>query len=74
MALTPNLTPLDRRVLEAVRRPARAASVTWGIYGASRQEFDRVDPARLDEVVAILRGLEHLGLVKRKAGGWWVAT
>jgi hypothetical protein len=82
MALTPELTPLDRRVLEAVKdgpsqprgiaqglvRPP--ASGDWALWSSYWAAVERQKP----EVVAILRGLEHLGLVKRKAGDWWVAT
>lgn len=81
MALTPDLTPLDRRVLEAVQTPMQPFYIASGLVrppsGGDAAVWDRYFAAverQKPEVVAILRGLEHLGLVKRKAGGWWVAT
>lgn len=59
MSLAPQLTSLDRRVLAMVEaRPRRARYVAK----ATRES--------LGDITLILRGLEHLGLVKH-ANGWW---
>jgi DNA-binding Lrp family transcriptional regulator len=72
MALTPNLTPLDRRVLEAVQVQPRHGTVAVAArLNRGKGPWEKTPEQTVHE---ILRGLEHLGLVKRKAGGWWVAT
>lgn len=77
MSLAPELTALDRRILEAVRRPRRAVDVAHERVFSGRDEWAGlagVDGGVLEETVAILRGLEHLGYVRRTANGWWQAT
>jgi hypothetical protein len=68
MTLTPNLTDLDRRVLDAVKQPRRTSEVCTVIYGRADSE------GAWSEVDEILRGLAHLGCVARRRGGWWQAT
>lgn len=64
-ALTPRLTALDRRVLNAVpvgsgaRRPAILAAAVRGTTAL-----------RLKEAGEILNGMESLGLVENR-NGWW---
>lgn len=64
-ALVPRLTPLDRRVLNAVpvdagaRRPQILAAATRGTTAL-----------RFGEAGEILDALEHLGLVEKR-NGWW---
>ena len=68
----PELTPLDRRVLEAVQRPAQVG-MAWTRANEGRAHWHSTWLKR-EEIDGILRGLEHFGLVERKGGGWWVAT
>lgn len=66
------LTALDRRVLSQLERgrPGRASEIvnfitrTWA--APTEQE--------IAEVRGILRGAEHLGLVRCNRGGWWTIT
>lgn len=85
-ALSPKLTPLDERVLAAVQTPRRARSIAedmvrtpfagprtrWSHQAQLR--YGRAVEAKHMEVVGVLRGLEHLGLVKRSKNGWWAAV
>ncbi len=69
--LTPRLTALDERVLAALDPDVgvRLAKVAARVYRPGRHRAPTTG-AELDELAGILRGLEHLGLV-RQAGGWW---
>lgn len=72
MSLLPELTSIDRRVLAAVRKPAQVG-MAWVRVNEGRAHWHSAW-LRRDEVEGILRGLEHLGYVRRKRGGWWQAT
>lgn len=79
-ALRPRLTRLDERVLEALAAPECVTATQQAArLGAIVAEMNRgKDPwsaARTDaaEVRGILRGLEHLGLARRR-GAWWSRT
>lgn len=66
-ALSPRLTALDRRVLDALPVCApgwRARSV----YGVLRTRYRIRDS--LEDIEGILRGFEHLGQARQR-GGWW---
>ena len=79
------LTPLDRRILRVLEdgRCRRAGAVIDALYPrVKRVAFDedrhvrtyRDSPATADqqqEVREILSGMAHLGLIRRKRGGWW---
>lgn len=61
--MTPELTHLDRRVLDAVPY-GRNGPGKRGSQIAKRLRVDAIECRR------VLRGLEHLGHV-RQTGGWW---
>lgn len=79
------LTRLDQKVLAALDdgRSLRASKVIDALYPPRRRwefdlaghmTYDWVTPATADqqqEVREILSGLAHLGVVRRKPGGWW---
>lgn len=71
MSLSPELTPLDRRVLEAVKRQPRRVRDVAEQANKRRPGWDTVSDR---DIEAILRGLEHLGHVTRTRNGWWRAT
>lgn len=72
-ALEPGLTATDRRVLAAV--PTGATEPACGITGiiAKALRPDARTPARMtrEEVIATVRGLEHLGYVAYAKGVYW---
>lgn len=78
--LTPTLTGLDERVLGALleHKWMRARDVAAYVHRRDEQaaygtpERRRARQAALtEEVRSILRGLEHLGYVESRPGGWW---
>jgi hypothetical protein len=85
-ALSPKLTPLDERVLAAAQTPRRARSIAEDMTPKPvgyhpqwcsdelRMRYGRAVEAKLTEVVGVLRGLEHLELVRRSKNGWWTAV
>jgi predicted transcriptional regulator len=62
MSIENYLTSLDRRVLDAIRQPARIRAVAIRVG------------AREDEVRLILRGLKHFGLAEMHDGRWRVTA
>jgi hypothetical protein len=69
--LTPRLTALDERVLAQLPQDGarRARDIARDVYRRGSLRCATTQ-AEMDELVGILRGLEHIGLVAQ-AGGWW---
>lgn len=72
--LTPRLTRLDERVLDALPTDGRSVRVGQ-LVEALNAGTDPWSSSRTsaDEVRAILRGFEHLGRATGR-GGWWRAV
>lgn len=70
--LTPRLTALDERVLSMVPPTAaiRATHLAALVYRPGRSRAPTTD-AEMAELVGILRGLQHLGLLRCGRGGRW---
>lgn len=72
-ALSPQLTKFDERVLAAI--PEGKGARTRKIVDEVHDHYERHTwqswsiPTR-EDIVGVLRGLEHLGLA-RHANGWW---
>ena len=64
MSLTPTLTRLDEVVLAAV--PHDRGARMWTIYLTATTHRDE----SREDVLLVLRGLEHLGYVTNN-NGWW---
>lgn len=65
------MSELEALVLAAVKRPARQKDVVLMVV-----PFSRTIPLaqQMLEVVGVLNGLHHLGVVSRNRRGWWRAT
>lgn len=69
--LTPKLTRVDQRVLDTLPTggPGLRVSVVHGRAAKKDKWTGRYD-ITLGDVLAILRGLEAIGLAEQRAG-WW---
>lgn len=68
--LTPELRPLDVRVLDAIPSEGasqRAEAVALAVCGKADAP---ATPEQFCEVREILRGLERIGMASQR-GGWW---
>jgi hypothetical protein len=68
--IEPRLTVLDRKVLRAVQRPQRIRAVAEEV-NERRPGWDIIADK---DVLEILNGLEALGYVEKRSGGWWLTT